>query len=174
MNEYQITANNFRNKDLSPERERMMCVLGIASETGEIAEAIKHAEFHGHTLDHANLKLELGDLLWYLSALCSHYGWSLNEIAESNIHKLATRYPNGFDPRRSRDRIENVTRAVAIAHPRVLVWDRPGGVYKEGVRICEIDAVGHILKSRSPTEAEMIAIEQGHIPERNHDNPIQT
>lgn len=119
MNNYQVAAEKFRNTELSPERERMMCVLGIASETGEIAEAIKHAEFHGHTLDHNNLKLELGDLLWYLSALCSHYGWSLGAIAEANIHKLSTRYPDGFDPRRSRDRIENVTQPVLVDHNRI-------------------------------------------------------
>lgn len=105
MDHYQQVAENFRNHDLSVTEERFMCVLGLASETGEIAEAIKHAEFHGHPLDTDNLKKECGDLLWYLSCLVSHYGWSLEQVAEENIQKLSKRYPKGFDKQRSINRI---------------------------------------------------------------------
>jgi NTP pyrophosphatase (non-canonical NTP hydrolase) len=37
------------------------------------------------------LKKEAGDILWQLSGLCSIMGWSLNDIAQQNIDKLASR-----------------------------------------------------------------------------------
>lgn len=47
---------------------------------------------------------------------------------------------------------------------QTLVWDRPGGVYGEGIRVSELAADGSFLKCRAPTEAERIAIAAGHIP----------
>lgn len=38
-----------------------------------------------------HLKLEAGDILWQLSGLCSTFGWSLEEIAQMNLDKLASR-----------------------------------------------------------------------------------
>ena len=37
------------------------------------------------------LKKEAGDILWQLSGLCSVMGWSLEEIAQMNLDKLAAR-----------------------------------------------------------------------------------
>ena len=37
------------------------------------------------------LKKEAGDILWQLSGLCSVMGWSLEEIAQMNLDKLADR-----------------------------------------------------------------------------------
>lgn len=37
------------------------------------------------------LKKEAGDILWQLSGVCSVMGWSLNEIAQMNLDKLAAR-----------------------------------------------------------------------------------
>lgn len=37
------------------------------------------------------LKKEAGDVLWQLSGLCSVMGWSLNDIAQQNLDKLASR-----------------------------------------------------------------------------------
>ena len=37
------------------------------------------------------LKKEVGDCLWQLSGLCSVLGWSLEEIAQMNLDKLADR-----------------------------------------------------------------------------------
>jgi NTP pyrophosphatase (non-canonical NTP hydrolase) len=115
MDNYQSAASKFRNNDLGPFEERMMCVLGLASEAGEIAEAIKHAEFHGHNLDHDNLKKELGDLLWYIAALCNHYGWSLDTVAGLNIDKLSKRYPKGFESQRSINRVEHLQQPFGLA-----------------------------------------------------------
>lgn len=41
------------------------------------------------------LKGELGDVLWQLSGLCEVLGFTLQEVAEYNIHKLASRKQRG-------------------------------------------------------------------------------
>ena len=38
-----------------------------------------------------DLKKEAGDVLWQLSGLCTVMGWTLEEVAEENIAKLASR-----------------------------------------------------------------------------------
>lgn len=42
----------------------------------------------------ADLFLEAGDILWQLSGLCTSMGWSLEEVAEANLAKLAARKEN--------------------------------------------------------------------------------
>lgn len=41
------------------------------------------------------LKKEAGDILWQLSGVCSVMGWSLEEIAQMNLDKLAARKAAG-------------------------------------------------------------------------------
>ncbi len=41
------------------------------------------------------LKMELGDILWQLSGVASVQGWSLEEIAQMNLDKLASRKDRG-------------------------------------------------------------------------------
>ena len=41
------------------------------------------------------LKKEAGDVLWQLSGLCSVMGWSLEDVAQMNLDKLAARKKAG-------------------------------------------------------------------------------
>lgn len=41
------------------------------------------------------LMLEAGDILWQLSGLCSVLGWKLEDVAECNLEKLASRKERG-------------------------------------------------------------------------------
>ena len=41
------------------------------------------------------LKKEAGDILWQLSGLCSVMGWSLEDVAQMNLDKLAARQEAG-------------------------------------------------------------------------------
>lgn len=70
--------------------------LGLAGEAGEVVELIKKHCFHGKPLDRENLRKELGDVLWYISAICTEVGLELGDVAEANIDKLFARYPNGY------------------------------------------------------------------------------
>jgi NTP pyrophosphatase (non-canonical NTP hydrolase) len=79
------------------ERERpMVQTLGLCGETGEVAELVKKASWHGQPIDPDRMAKELGDVLWYVADLASHYGLSLEAIAAGNVEKLRRRYPDGF------------------------------------------------------------------------------
>ena len=80
-----------------PERERpMVQTLGLCGEAGEVAEMVKKASWHGKPVDQTRMADELGDVLWYVADLATHYGLSLELIALGNIDKLKGRYPDGF------------------------------------------------------------------------------
>ena len=70
--------------------------LGLCGEAGEVAEKVKKSIRDG--LDYwqeeqfkEDLTKELGDVLWYISALASDLDISLDEVAENNLLKLASR-----------------------------------------------------------------------------------
>lgn len=44
---------------------------------------------------YADLKSEAGDILWQLAGLCEVMGWSLNDVAQCNLNKLANRQKEG-------------------------------------------------------------------------------
>ena len=74
-------------------------VLGLAGETGEVAEKIKKILRDKDGVvsdeDREEIKKELGDVLWYLSRLSAEMGLSLEDVAQSNIEKLFSRLERG-------------------------------------------------------------------------------
>lgn len=75
--------------------------LGLAGESGEVADIIKKTFYHGHPLDTEALHAELGDVLWYLAVMADALGYDLDDIAQANVDKLRARYPEGFSEERS-------------------------------------------------------------------------
>lgn len=105
-NEYQQSASRTRIdkpdfKITDPQVMIAWNALGLAGEAGEVADLIKKGIFHQRGLDKENLKKELGDVLWYLTALCSDLGLTLEEVMQHNIQKLQARFPEGYDPERT-------------------------------------------------------------------------
>lgn len=80
--------------------------LGLCGEAGEVVELFKKHIGHGHELDLAKLEKELGDVLWYISAISTGLNLSLEDIAIANIAKLKARYPDKFSSERSINRVE--------------------------------------------------------------------
>lgn len=83
-------------------------VLGLSGEAGECADMIKKMRYQGHPLEVRELILELGDVMWYVAAAATTLGMKLEDVGTRNIEKLRKRYPNGFDPERSRNRDEDL------------------------------------------------------------------
>jgi NTP pyrophosphatase (non-canonical NTP hydrolase) len=74
-------------------------MIGLAGEVGEVAEHVKKAlRDDGGVITAARreaLLYELSDVLWYVSALADEFGFSLNDVAEANVRKLAGRKVRG-------------------------------------------------------------------------------
>ena len=73
--------------------------LGLVNEAGEVAGKIKKIFRDKEGViaedDRAALKDELGDVLWYLTQICTELDLSLEEVAEQNITKLFDRLERG-------------------------------------------------------------------------------
>ena len=103
LNEYQeLSKRTMPNKDMK--KDSANYALGLAGESGEVADNIKKWIFHGHGLDRMELLKELGDVLHYVSGLATMHHFTLEEVAQANIDKLKERYPDGFSEEASRNR----------------------------------------------------------------------
>jgi NTP pyrophosphatase (non-canonical NTP hydrolase) len=71
-------------------------LMGITTESGELMDAYKKFIMYGKPLDIANIREELGDIMWYIALICHSNNISLNEIMDLNIAKLRARYPDRF------------------------------------------------------------------------------
>lgn len=75
--------------------------FGLSNEAGEVLGKLKklirdHDDFKtALEVARPDLIAELGDVLWYLSALSSELGTSLEEVARSNNAKLLDRLARG-------------------------------------------------------------------------------
>jgi NTP pyrophosphatase (non-canonical NTP hydrolase) len=73
--------------------------LGLTNEAGEVAGKIKKIfrDRNGQIseADRESLKQELGDVLWYLTQICTELGLTLEEVAEANLAKLFSRQERG-------------------------------------------------------------------------------
>jgi len=73
--------------------------LGLTNEAGEVAGKIKKIfRDKGGQIspeDREALKYELGDVLWYLTQICTELDLTLQEVAAANIEKLFSRMERG-------------------------------------------------------------------------------
>ena len=69
--------------------------LGLANEAGEVAGKVKKIFRDRDGVvspeDREALKYELGDVLWYLTQICTELDLTLEEVAAANIEKLFSR-----------------------------------------------------------------------------------
>lgn len=71
-------------------------VLGVVTEAGELADAVKQMIGYRRIFDGVNAKEEIGDLLFYVQGMCNFMGWEITDIMKENMYKLNKRYPDGF------------------------------------------------------------------------------
>lgn len=73
--------------------------LGLTNEAGEVAGKIKKIfRDKGGRIsaeDREALKHELGDVLWYLTQICTQLDLTLQEVASTNVEKLFSRLERG-------------------------------------------------------------------------------
>ena len=93
INEYQEGA---LRTAIYPESRRIIYpTLGLTGEAGEVADKVKKVtrdnndEFTDERKQ--QIALELGDVMWYAATLAHDLGYSLDEICQMNLDKLASR-----------------------------------------------------------------------------------
>lgn len=99
FNEYDKTAKKTAQY---PEHLGLVyTAFGLANEAGEVLGKLKklirdHDDFETALAENREALIgELGDVLWYLSALSSEVGTSLEEVAKENNSKLLDRLARG-------------------------------------------------------------------------------
>ena len=90
LNDYQIKAKATAVYPSNSRNALMYTSLGLASEAGEVAGKVKKL-LRDAVWSKDAMRDELGDVLWYVSALAGHIGYTLEEVAQANIDKLADR-----------------------------------------------------------------------------------
>lgn len=76
----------------------MYCALGLAGESGEVAENVKKSWRNKMKITEdrrEKIKDELGDVLWYVSQMATELELDLDDIAGNNIIKLSARKSAG-------------------------------------------------------------------------------
>ena len=113
MEKKEMTLKEYQEKAMTtcmPSSENFSYMfLNLVGEVGEFASKIaKHIRKGNLALDNNDLqgqwnldddtnaeinelKKEAGDILWQLSGLCTIMGWSLEDVAQTNLDKLAAR-----------------------------------------------------------------------------------
>jgi NTP pyrophosphatase (non-canonical NTP hydrolase) len=100
FNEYQKkAASTAIYKDGNEGRELFYVALGLAGEAGEFAGEVSKLirDDKGQlTLERANkLVSEVGDVMWFLAQTCTELGVTMEQVAQANLDKLASRKARG-------------------------------------------------------------------------------
>ena len=92
-------VNRIRDLEENSDIHRLLtAAVGMSAEGGEFMEIVKKMIFQGKPYNEENvrhLKIELGDILWYVAQACMALDISLDEITDMNIDKLSKRFPDG-------------------------------------------------------------------------------
>ncbi len=93
LNEYQRET---RRTAVYPQELKIIYpTIGLAGETGEVAEKVKKVirDHRGEFSEtqKAEIAKELGDVLWYVASIAADMGYTMDDIARLNIKKIRTR-----------------------------------------------------------------------------------
>ena len=89
FNQYQERANETA---IYPEEYKLTYpTLGLAGEAGEVAEKVKKIvrDCKDIKKEAHEIAKELGDVLWYVSAVASDINYSLQVLADTHLQQLA-------------------------------------------------------------------------------------
>ena len=83
-------------KILTSSDERLVeNTLGLVGEAGEVAEKVKKLIRDKSRFTKQDIVKELGDVVFYVTALANYYGSNLGEVIEENVSKLDGRDARG-------------------------------------------------------------------------------
>jgi hypothetical protein len=89
----------------SDDAEKLLhAVIGMATETSEMLEAICESKWEGKELDTVNFLEEQGDLEFYRSIVYDKFKWTESGVREVNVKKLDKRYEKKFTSEEANNR----------------------------------------------------------------------
>lgn len=106
---YPTIVDFTRNKKIGIIEEIKDYSMGLCGEVGELVDLMKKMMYHDKDVQPVDVLLELGDIMYYLTAISMVLGFDIDLVAMNNNTKLLARYPNGFDTVKSNERIEDMT-----------------------------------------------------------------
>jgi len=84
------------NKIVTEGKERLVeNVLGLVGEAGEVAEKVKKMIRDGTKVVPMDIIKEIGDVVFYCTALANHVGYGLDTVVDINVVKLNGRSQRG-------------------------------------------------------------------------------
>jgi len=94
FDEYQRKAAATIQFQLNSNDGKFITLMGLAGEVGELATEYKkqQRDGSGYTVFKEKLKEEIGDILWYLSAIAEYENLSLSDVAKYNLKKTDDRW----------------------------------------------------------------------------------
>lgn len=92
FNSYQVAAHE--TAVYPPEMGLAYCITGLCAESGEVADKVAKYYRGDGDLNLEGLKKELGDVLWFIAELSTHLDITLEDVAKTNLDKLAKRQQN--------------------------------------------------------------------------------
>lgn len=108
LNEYQFLSGQTALYPGQGEFQGLVyCLLKLGGEAGEVLEKVgKLLRDSGVEWDsdpkswpadvQLAIKKELGDVLWYIGGVARECGWTLQDVAETNLDKLESRQNRGM------------------------------------------------------------------------------
>jgi NTP pyrophosphatase (non-canonical NTP hydrolase) len=87
-------------------------IIGLATEAGELLEALLNSLLTDKPLDMVNVKEELGDCMWYMAAIAQKNHFNFEQIQNTNIAKLRARFPEKFSETLANNRDLNTERKI--------------------------------------------------------------
>lgn len=99
LNDYQKQALTTAIPHKDELMDKTIYVLGLAGEAGEVVEKWKKLIAYRDGIitqdDVDDYKKELGDIMWYIALFADSLGLTLEDIAQLNLDKLASRKARG-------------------------------------------------------------------------------
>lgn len=106
INEYQKRTYIAIQPHTDKKDEILNWSIGLSEECGEVMNHIKHYCWGNEPINNVEIAKEIGDVMWYLSALCTVLNLNLETVAKLNMRKLEHRFGGEFTEEKSQHRHE--------------------------------------------------------------------
>ena len=96
LNNYVKWTGNTCAKLDSNLMDNIHMLLGMVTEVAELSDQVKKNIAYKKDVDWINVREEIGDIMYYVASFCNINNFDLEEILDTNVQKLESRYPNKF------------------------------------------------------------------------------